>query len=390
MRPADQDPTATLEALDATLAGDPVDPEYAEVAELALLLRAERPAPPADFAARLDGRVTCRFAADAQARRAPAGWLFAPAAGRAGAIVVAVIVLASSGGGGPRIVASSASGRSLPAARPTTAVGLAPERVLPRRTASEPAPASTSALAPSATPAPIVQPPFTGRKIVQSSQLSLSAPGNRIDDVAQEVFNVVGAVHGYVNNSNVTATSGPDGYAQFQLTVPSQALPYTMAQLSELRYASVVSRTDLTNDVTDQFTSASSQLAQAQALRTSLLKQLQNAVTQSQIYAIRAQLADADAKIASAQATLRTLNRQVSESQISVTVNARAVPVSRHSGGFTIGKATDDAGRVLEVAAGVALIALAVLAPLGLVGLLVWWIAAALRRRGREQALDLA
>jgi hypothetical protein len=248
-------------------------------------------------------------------------------------------------------------------------------------------------LSPQATPSvasATATPAFPGRKQVQSSQLSLSAPGNRIDDVAQEIFNVVGAEHGYVNNSTVTAAGGPGGYAQFQLTVPSAALASAMAQLSQLHYASVVSRTDLSNDVTNQFSSASSQLAQGQALRTSLLKQLQNASTETQVAAIRAQLADANGKIAAAQGTLRSLNRQVSNSQISVTVNARAVPVSRHSHGFTIGKAAHDAGHVLEVVAGVALIALAVLVPLSLVGALVWWAAAAARRRRREQALDLA
>lgn len=48
-----------------------------------------------------------------------------------------------------------------------------------------------------------------------------------------------------------------------------------------------------------------------------------------------------------------------------------------------------DAGRVLVVVAGAALIALAVLVPVGLVGALVAWVGLAVRRRRREQALDL-
>jgi hypothetical protein len=44
---------------------------------------------------------------------------------------------------------------------------------------------------------------------------------------------------------------------------------------------------------------------------------------------------------------------------------------------------------VLTVAAGVALIALAALVPIALLGALAWWIATAIRRRRREQALDL-
>jgi hypothetical protein len=392
MRSSDESRAAVLEAIDATLAGDPIDPEYAEVAELALLLRAERPEPPAEYAARLDERAARRFASATPTRRAPARLLFAPAAGLAVAVIVAVVVATSSGGGGHPVIASS--GRSSAAARssqvPASGSPHAGSSVPPHAFSPPSAHALTqsSAAASSAAAVP-VQPPSNGRKQVQSSQLSLTAPGTRIEDVAQEVFDVVGAEHGYVSSSTVTAASGPGGYAQFQLTVPSAALPAAMAQLSELHYASVVSRTDMSNDVTSQFDSASSQLAQAQALRTSLLKQLQNAVTQTQIDAIKAQLSDANANISSARATLRSLNHQISYSQISLTVNARAVAVS-HSGGFTLGRAAHDAGRVLEVVAGVALIGLAVLVPVALVGALAWWIGAALRRRRREQALELA
>ena len=60
-----------------------------------------------------------------------------------------------------------------------------------------------------------------------------------------------------------------------------------------------------------------------------------------------------------------------------------------HSSGFTIGKAAHDAGRVLVVVAGVALIVLAVMVPVGLVAALVAWVGFAVRRRRREQALDL-
>jgi fatty acid desaturase len=89
------------------------------------------------------------------------------------------------------------------------------------------------------------------------------------------------------------------------------------------------------------------------------------------------------------QSTLRSLNHQVNNSQISLTIEARSAAVVG-GGGFTIGKAAHDAGRVLTVAAAAALIALAVLAPLALVAALAWWIAVAVRRHRREQALDLA
>jgi uncharacterized membrane protein (Fun14 family) len=235
-----------------------------------------------------------------------------------------------------------------------------------------------------------VQPQSNGRKITQSAQLSLSAPPSRIDDVAQQVFDVVGAENGIVNSSKVTATGGPDGYAQFQLSIPSANLAQTMGRLSRLQHASVVSRTDTSQDVNNQFVSATHRLADAQALRTSLLKQLANAVTQSQIDSLNSQIHDAEATIGGIQAQLRGLNHQVDFSQVTVSISAGAIPPPVSHSGFTLGKAAHDAGRVLTVAAGVALIVLAVLVPLGLLVGLAWWIAIAIRRRQREQALDMA
>ena len=60
--PIDPEIAAQLDAIDATLAGEPVDPQYAELAELALLLAAERPASAPEFAAEMDARVARRFA----------------------------------------------------------------------------------------------------------------------------------------------------------------------------------------------------------------------------------------------------------------------------------------------------------------------------------------
>ncbi len=388
----DPEIAASLDAIDATLAGDPVDPCHAELAELALLLRAERPEPAPEFARLLDRRVDARFAAPRSAapRRRKRWPLFVPAAGlAAAAAVAAVIVAVSSGGGGQPVVLQSSSAASGAARQPTVARPAA-------RPAAKPSQGSAASgqFAPSpaaAVPYPGLRLPQSNRKIVQSSQLALSTASSRIEAVAQEVFDVVGAQRGFVSSSSVTATGSPNGYAQFQLSVPSATLAQTMTELSGLRYAHVASRTDNTNDITDQFNSANAQLAEAQALRTSLLKQLQNATTQTQISSLQAQLSDANKKIAAVQASLRSLNHQVSYSQVSLTVQAGAVAVAkRGSGGFTLGGAAHDAGRVLTVAAGAALIALAVLVPLALLSALGWWVTSAVRRRRRDQALDLA
>ena len=56
--PMDPDLADWLESIDATLAGEPVSPRYAESAELALLLSTERPTPSPAFAQDLDERVS--------------------------------------------------------------------------------------------------------------------------------------------------------------------------------------------------------------------------------------------------------------------------------------------------------------------------------------------
>jgi hypothetical protein len=242
-----------------------------------------------------------------------------------------------------------------------------------------------NAPAPAAAPAPA----GNGRRIVQSAQLQLSTSNAHLDVVSQEVFNVVGQESGIVRSSSVTSGSG--GYATFSLSIPSQNLQTTMTRLSALRYATVASRTDETHDVNDEYLIDQRRLTDARALRTSLLKQLAAAVTQAQIDSVTAQLHDAEASIASREATINGLQGRINFSALTVQINPGPVIVPvRHAGstGFTIGNAAHDAVRVLTVAAGVGLIMLAALIPFGLVAAFVAWIAYRLRRRRREHALD--
>jgi hypothetical protein len=226
--------------------------------------------------------------------------------------------------------------------------------------------------------------------VIQGAQLSLSTQPRHVDEVAQEVFTVVGQQKGIVNSSRVTASGGPGGYAEFQLSIPSSNLAQTMAALSSLQFAQVTSRTDTTQDVTNQFRVDQRHLADDQALRTALLKQLASAVTQAQIDSLKARIHDAEAAISSDEAAVRSVNRAVGYSQVYVGINGGAAPVPvKHGGGFTIGKAAHTAGHVLTVAAGVALIVLAALLPIALVVALLWWVGRALRRRSRLQALDM-
>jgi hypothetical protein len=244
--------------------------------------------------------------------------------------------------------------------------------------------------APFGTSAPAPR-PAGHRQVVQSSRLTLSAAPDQIDDVAQRVFDVVDSEHGYVESSHVTATGSADGLALFQLTVPSTDLQATVAQLSRLRQAHVISRTDDTSDITGQVGGAGRRLADARALRRSLLARLAATTSSDRVAALQAQLRRANATIGHDEAALNGLHRQVQYSNVSVTIQATP-PVahrSSHGAAFTLGRALHDAGRVLVIVAGVALIALAVLVPLGLVAGAVAWLRWRVRRHRREAALDL-
>jgi hypothetical protein len=443
MQPFDDNETVSLEVIDATLAGEAVEPEYAELAELTLILAGQRPLPSAEFGSELDERVARRFAPApvAGTKHARRWWVFAPGAAIAVAAAAAVAVVISGGGqpaqingvgGGPVTAGSSSSAASAPA-RPSRAAANGAAKAAPSAfgaqstasgsagaasgsagaasgsagaasgsagaasgsagAASGSAGAASSSAAPVLSPAPGIPAPSTaGRQVIQSAQLSLSTRPRNVDAVAQQVFDVIAAQNGVVENSQVTATNNASGYAQFQLSVPSANLSQTMGDLSRLHGASVASRTDATQDITGQVGAAGRALADARALRTALLRQLQNATTTTAIDSLKTQIRDAEASISSDLATLNKLHHQVDFSQISLTINAASVlPVHPVASGdsFTLGKAAHDAGRVLVVAAGVALITLAVLVPIAMVVAVVLWIAYAIRRRRREQALDL-
>lgn len=442
--PVDPEIVITLDAIDATLAGDPVDPRHAELAELALLLAADRPVIEEGFARLLDQQVRDRAAPVTRAARARAGatrakqksarrrgfnwWVWAPAGAVAASLVAAVAIVAGEGGRGPGVSGSVAAGVPSPLLKPASralqgvqhraggggmaaldqnlAGGQGPAASPSWQGASAqhspPAPqaaysTASSTAATAVTPrspavlAPYLQPPSQGRKLIQGAQLSLSTSPKRIDQVSQEVYDVVGQQNGIVKSSNVTSSGGRGGYAQFLLSVPSSNLSRTMADLSSLPYSHVTSRTDSTQDVTNQYRFDQQRLQDAQALRTSLLKQLASAYTTAQIDSLQGRIHDAEAQINSDEAALHSLQRGIGYSQVNLSISAGRLPVPvHHGGGFTLGKAAHDAGRVLTVAAGVALIVLAAMIPVGLLLALLWWIWRTARRRSRQQALDLA
>jgi hypothetical protein len=394
--------------------------EESDYSDVALMVAGVREFPADDFARELDARVARRFAPEAPSARRVARarlprWAAGPAVALVAGVVAAVVVVSNG-----TLSQGSGTGHHGPIAFNNTTV---PRAYLPTTRDKAQAPsvhspatdqaiqsapsvsgAATSSANSSAAPnssggavnltaqAPVAP----GAKQIQSAQISLTASNDHVDQVAQEVFQVVGDEHGTVQSSHITAaTRGQGGgYASFSLSVPTGNLQATMTALSRLHFAAVQSRTDNSQNVSHQYSDDQRQLADAQALRTSLLKQLANAVTTQQIDSIKAQLKLAEQQISSWQSTLGSLQHRIGYSNVSVQINQNGLPyypVAKRrtaSTGFTIARAGHDALHVLVVSAGVALIALAVMIPVGLLAALLMWLWVWLRQRRREQALD--
>jgi hypothetical protein len=379
-----------LAAVDATLEGRAVDDDLAELAELALALRAEAVRPEPAAARRLDARVRPRLSRPE--RRAWLGPVLSLTATVGTAVVIAVAVVATGGGGNEGDSAGGAASKAVTpeaqsadqAAGSAGSAGSATEA----RDLAPAAPAASGGSPRSAAP-PLVQ-QFSGaaggrRHTQRAARLELGASRDKVDDVADEAIRITDRAGGFVLTSSVQTGDGDGGTgAQLDLRVPARRLDRVMADLSQLGHVRL--RADDTQDITAQFRSASERLRESRAEREALLRALARADSLNETRSIRARLRIVGGQIRAARAELTRVRRQEALSPVSLTIVADRS--ANDDGGWTAGDAWHDAGRVLEVALGVVLVAGAALLPLALAALAAALAAGALRRRRRERALD--
>jgi hypothetical protein len=385
-----------LDALERALAGEPVDGDLRDFEDLVNDIRATAPQMSPGFAASLEHRVGEGFPATGEhpAPRNPRRWMLFPAAGALCAALVGVVVVLGAGGTG-RDDAGTAARESAPAVAPAAkdASGSAAEdfgaTAPPRAAAPAPGASSSTAVAPGKrSPAPAA-PGSTPRKVQRGAELVLRVPTDKLESTSDGVLRTVDRFGGIVANST-SSSDDSSGEATFELRIPTGRLDDALAALSKLGH--VAQRSQDLVDITGSFTSAEDRLSDARAERRGLLKALGRASTKAQIDSLRARLRDVRSQIARRDGDLAALRRRADLSTVSVTVRgggSEADP-GAGSGGWSPGDAAHDALRVLEVIAGVLLIALAVGAPLGILALLGRFGVRATRRRRREAALDPA
>jgi hypothetical protein len=361
---------AELEALEAALAGD-----LAAEPELVALVgdvRAQAPVMAPEFRGRLDRRVERGFERQLPRRRFQLRPLI-PALGVGGCVLAAIVAVVLGAGAGTDDSDSGSAGGGIAAPLSST-----------QGESADSAKSSGGAGSSSATPAPAA-PQARSRRVERSTRLELTTTD--VQKAADGVVRATQAAGGFVQSSQI-ATGDERSTASFVVRVPTSRLDDALARLSRLGH--VKSLQQSAQDITGSYDSASARLAEARAERRGLLRALAKATTAQEISSLRARIADNRSELQRYQREFNAVRNRADYATVGVDVSAtkRKQAAAPSGGSWTPGDAAHDAVRVLEVSAGVALIALAVLVPLGLVGAAGGFAALALRRRRREAALS--
>jgi hypothetical protein len=228
-----------------------------------------------------------------------------------------------------------------------------------------------------------------GRDIERSAYVVLGTKPAEVAGAAAKVYQAVHAANGIVLHSQVQSGSSGATGAYFELLIPSVKLDDALSSFSQI--AEVRERHDATNDITAPTVGAAEELRDSNATIEGLLKELGDVETEAERESVEARLREERRHHAAIRARLDHLDKRASMSEVTVRIvtdhGAGVTPPSKDDGSWGVGDALHDAGHILTIAAGVALIGLAVLGPIALI-LLAFWLANRFRvRRLRERTL---
>jgi hypothetical protein len=347
-------PETDLARIESALAEGRVtadDPRERELQELALALRADSPEPGPAFATAMDRRMAEGFGKPRRAKWSLPTFFMPALAGAAVLILVAVVAISSIGG------KDGDSGS-------VAAVEVQPTVDSGRDLA--PAIGNGSALT------------AAGRHVERSVDLTISTPGDKLQEAADGVGTVAESHRGFVLTSHVnTGDQGTPG-GTFTLRVPQKELQSTVADISKLGH--LRGRNENGQDMTAPYNDVQDKLGNALLERRTLKLKLRHAKG-AKADAIRERLVALNAAIDSLNGRMRELKQRTVYSTVNVTLEEQ----QGDSGG--VGAAWDDAQRTLEGMLTFTLRALAVILPLALLAALAALGTRSLRRRRREAPL---
>ena len=223
------------------------------------------------------------------------------------------------------------------------------------------------------------------REIERSAHMVLGTEPTEIRKAASEVFETVHAYRGIVLNSSIRDGAEGEASARFALLIPSAKLGDAMADFSAI--GEVRSRREATADITAPTVRTGELLRDSRATIEGLLAQLAQADTDAERAAAEAKLRAERRRAAGLRSQLSSLERRANLSRVQLRIESGAPASPADEGGWTIGDALDDAGRILAIAAGVTIVGLAILGPIALIALLAWLANRARIKRARQRAL---
>lgn len=377
-----------LAVVDAVVrGGGHMKPEDAALVDFALLVRSARPLPDHGVQARLDERVAAAQAPPRRPRR-PRESRRALIAGFASILLVAGAVFA----GGNVLISpgrddaaiSDLEGAARSESAPAKSVGSKKAVQLQESVSADIAkvpygvepviedPGSGSAA--NATPGTISG---GARRQERSARLAIAATPRRFDRVADRITQIAGEYGGFVQSASVKTNDRDRARGSFLLMIP--ALRYQEAVNEIARLGHVRSRSESTNDITSEFNSAERALQARRDRVKKLEAQLQRAEGQVAVDRIARKLRDARAAERQALQRVRSTRARVRfvPLEVKLTVDKGAEAAARGP----IGNAFASAGEILTTLAAWAIVGLAVLVPLGLIGAALAWLARSWRRR---------
>jgi hypothetical protein len=359
--------------------------------DLEMLLRDVRPAPDPVWAENLDAKVAARFPKAAKRRFWRVSFLSVRqqifAMGGVGLVagLAALLVITNLG------TYTSTSSMDLP-----TATSEAPESAGDSAGGSSTAKKSkgadtASSLVPQTASGgssrTAAASPGRGRAVLSNATLTLTTRPGEVETTTDRAIRITDALGGFVQSST-TSMRGSTASAELTLKLPSDKLDAGIAQLSKLGH--VASRSQQAEDVTDQRESLQAAVRDARADRDGLRSRLSKAATDKERSRLRGLLDRASRRVTARGRDVAQLNQSVSYATVDLSIEGTrksgAAPVP--GGRWTPGDAVKDAGRALEVIAGVLVVGLAILLPLGVLAGLAAYANRGLTRRRRERALE--
>jgi hypothetical protein len=312
-------------------------------------------------------------------------------------IAIATVVVAGNGSGTSPSSSSSSGGNVLGYFQPfdegaveSSASESAESEAPPTKPSASAAEESTSSAAGGAEAAPDrATGPYASdakhRHVERAAEMVLGTEPGEVGGAAGKVLETVHQYDGIVLNSSVRGGSDGDAGARFDLLIPSAKLSDALAAFSGI--AEVRSRHEASNDITAPTNTIGEGLQDSHARIDALLNQLADSETEAEREAAEAQLRAERRHAATLKAQLSNLQRRANLSHVSLRIETGGSHSGSGDGGWDVGDAFHDAGHILAIAAGVAIVGLAVLAPIALIAVLFWLGSRVWVRQRRERAL---